>query len=265
MQVHGLVFSSNVSEPIKTLRESIKDFLGTGTGDLAEAVPTQAVGYYKTKLAKIDDYPDLEISFQDTNETADALTKYYNWKSNISYYTAGINAASSFQLFATPLHTKSLGYVRLRSSNPLEYPDIDPNILSDPEGHDFDLVYEGIQFVLNLTNQEAFKKINTKFEQKPLPQCSKFTFMTKDYWKCASKFIVNHNNHPVSTCKMGPDRKKHVVDHTLKVHGIKNVRVADASVIPLSTSAHINAICYMIGGKGGDMIKRTWKKKLSSG
>ncbi|CAG9859122.1 unnamed protein product [Phyllotreta striolata] len=258
LQVHGLVFSSNISEPTTTLRTSIEQYLTRGQGPLAEAAPTQAVGYYRTRLEKTPGYSDLELSFQDTNDTTDALTHYYNWKSSISSRTSIVNASTSFQIFATPLHTKSLGTVRLKSADPLDFPLVDPNILSDKDGHDFDLAYEGIQLVLNLTQQEAFKKIDTKLTHQPLLECSDVKFLTKDYWRCAAKYIINHNNHPVSTCKMGPNAKKNVVDHKLKVHGIANLRVADASVIPLSMSAHINAICYMIADKGADMIKADW-------
>ncbi|CAH1181830.1 unnamed protein product [Phyllotreta striolata] len=261
LQIHGLVFSSNLSEPIRSFRDSIREFLFEGRGDLAEAVPTQALGYYKTKLGKIERYPDLELSFQDTNQTSDALSRSYRWRPEVMKYIGGVNADSSFQIFATPLHTRSVGTVRLKNNDPLQYPLINPNILSDKEGHDFELVYESIQVALNLTKQEAFRKINTKFEHKQLPQCKEFEFMSKDYWRCASKFVVNHNNHPVSTCKMGPNSKEHVVDHKLSVHGVRNLRIADASVIPISTSSHINAICYLIGEKGADILKKNWIKE----
>ncbi|CAG9859123.1 unnamed protein product [Phyllotreta striolata] len=262
LQVHGLVFTSNLSEPIPPLRKSIKEFLEQGTGDWAEAAPTQAVGYYRTRLEKTPGYSDLELSFQDTNATTDAMSNCYRWKSNVSSSISIVNASSSFQIFATPLHTNSLGQVTLKSADPLDFPLVDPNILSDEEGQDFEIVYEAIQFVLNLTQQEAFRKIDAKFSHQPLLECSDEEFMTKDYWRCAAKYIVNHNNHPVSTCKMGPDSKGNVVDHTLKVYGIANLRVADASVIPLSTSSHINSICYMIGEKGADMIKADWLNSI---
>ncbi|XP_050507485.1 glucose dehydrogenase [FAD, quinone]-like [Diabrotica virgifera virgifera] len=261
LQVFGLVFSSNLTEPVQTLRESIKELFTCGTGYLAKPLPTEAIGFYKTHLELIDNYPDMELSFVDTNSTAEAAGRYIHWKKDIWKAISGDKTACSFQVCVTPLHTKSLGTVRLKSSNPLEYPAINPNILSDLEGYDLESVYVGVQLALNLIQQEPFKKINAKLELQPIKQCSQYQFLSREYWYCASRYIVTHNNHPVGTCKMGPDPKLgHVVDDQLKVHGIKKLRIADASVIPLSTSSHINAICYMIGEKASDLIKLNYER-----
>ena len=59
--------------------------------------------------------------------------------------------------------------------------------------------------------------------------------------------------HPVGTCKMGQDPMA-VVDHELRVHGIRKLRVADASIMPTLTSGNTNAPSIMIGEKCADMV-----------
>jgi choline dehydrogenase len=60
--------------------------------------------------------------------------------------------------------------------------------------------------------------------------------------------------HPVGTCRMGSDPQTSVVDPSLRVHGLANVRVADASVFPNVTTGNTNAPAIMVGQKASDLI-----------
>ena len=59
--------------------------------------------------------------------------------------------------------------------------------------------------------------------------------------------------HPVGTCRMGNDNQA-VVDTRLRVNGVRGLRVADASIMPLIISGNTNASCMMIGEQAARFI-----------
>jgi choline dehydrogenase-like flavoprotein len=65
--------------------------------------------------------------------------------------------------------------------------------------------------------------------------------------------------HPVGTCKMGNDSDPDaVVDSALRVRGVKQLRVSDASIMPTVPSGHTTAPVYMIAEKTAELIKDDW-------
>lgn len=83
------------------------------------------------------------------------------------------------------------------------------------------------------------------------------------YWECCIRGYTSSLQHQVGTCKMGPQSDPTaVVNDELKVHGVNKLRVVDASVMPVLPSAHTNAVVFMIGEKGADIVKNYWKNEI---
>lgn len=152
---------------------------------------------------------------------------------------------------------KSRGRILLKSNNYLDKPVIVPNYFAFPE--DVQVAIAGIRKYQELIATEAMQKIGAKLLTTPVPGCETILFDTDDYWECYMRHLTFSIWHYCGTSKMGPaSDPTSVVDARLRVHRIKGLRVADASIIPDIPVAHLNAPAMMIGEKASDMIKEDW-------
>lgn len=144
------------------------------------------------------------------------------------------------------LHALSRGWVRLRSSDPLDLPRIQFNMFT--EQADLDTMLKAIAMSRNLFNQEPLRNLVSE-ELLPGPQVQSEAELLEDIRQRAE-----HRHHAVGTCRMGIDDNA-VVDAQLRVVGIENLRVADASVMPEDPSGNTNVPTMMIGEKAADLLK----------
>jgi choline dehydrogenase len=78
----------------------------------------------------------------------------------------------------------------------------------------------------------------------------------KDDWATFARTTFDSYHHGVGTCMMGPaSNPMTVVDQQLRVHGMDNLWVADASIMPVVTHANTNLTAIMIGERAADFIK----------
>lgn len=107
----------------------------------------------------------------------------------------------------------------------------------------------------------AFNKIGARFPRIPYPACRRLKYRSDDYWRCYIRHVGNTAVHAGGTCRMGKgsDDPKAVVDSHLRVIGIKNLIVADASVMADVTNANTQAPIYAIAEKTSEMILRNWE------
>jgi len=139
----------------------------------------------------------------------------------------------------------SRGQVQLRTRELHEAPVIGMRLLS--EAKDVQLMIKGCRMMRQVYAANAF---NTFVGNETLPGEG---VQSDGEWEDYLRATVFGGNHLVGTCKMGTDDQA-VVSPDLKVHGIHNLRVADASVMPELISAHTNAAVYMIAEKVSDLI-----------
>ena len=143
------------------------------------------------------------------------------------------------------LRPTSRGQVRIKSDDPEEHPTIRLNYLSTSE--DEEVAVEGLRFTRRIMRAEALKQFNP-VELKPGAEIQTDTQLLE-----AARDLGTTIFHPVGTCKMGSDESA-VVNDRLEVHGVANLRVIDASIMPTITSGNTNAPTVMIAEKGAKFI-----------
>lgn len=153
---------------------------------------------------------------------------------------------SGIILGTQPTRPTSRGHLEIQSADPFEMPAIHPNYLST--NHDVSEQLEGARFLRRLTASPALAKIVER-EIVPGPEVETDEQMIDDIRARADTVF-----HPVSTCRMGISEKDSVVDARLRVHGMQQLRVVDASVFPTVTSGNTNAPTIMVAEKGADLI-----------
>ena len=143
------------------------------------------------------------------------------------------------------LKPKSLGSVKIRSSDPAMAPAIDPNYFDDPD--DVRVLRDGIRLTRQIIAQKPYDDFRGT-EYAPGAQLTSDAELDEYIRENANSLY-----HPVGTCKMGSDAMA-VVDTALRVHGIEGLRVVDASIMPDITSGNTNFPAMMIAEKAADLI-----------
>ncbi|MFC4276233.1 GMC family oxidoreductase [Achromobacter aloeverae] len=142
---------------------------------------------------------------------------------------------------------ESSGYVHIQSKDPLAAPRVQPNFLE----HELDqrTIVEALKLARRLMASSAMAPY-LDHELQPGRDVA-----SDDEWLDYARQKGTTGYHMVGTCKMGRgDDPMAVVDAKLRVHGLNNLRVADASIMPQVPSANTLAASLMIGEKAADMI-----------
>ena len=144
-----------------------------------------------------------------------------------------------------PLRPESKGSIHITSSDPVRPPSIQPRFLDDP--NDLRRLVLGMKLAREIIHQDPIA-------QYCVEELSPSRKITSD--EALMEYVREHGDtsyHPVGTCRMGCDEDA-VVDHRLRVRGVKGLRVIDASIMPTMVSGNTNAATLMIAEKGAAMV-----------
>ncbi len=177
--------------------------------------------------------PDIQLHF--------VIAKVDDHGRNLSW-------GHGFSTHVCLLRPKSRGTLKLNSADPTAPPAIDPAFLEDPE--DMEKLYKAARLTQQIMQSKAFEPVRGK----PLHGSDA---ISEEALRADIIARADTVYHPVGTCKMGSDNMA-VVDDRLRVHGLKGLRVVDASIMPQVISGNTNAPTIMIAEKASDMIKEDW-------
>ena len=220
--------------------KSILEYLIFRSGPLSLSI-NQGGGFIRWKNR--EDYPNLQVYFNPLTYSVSHANKRPLLKTD---------RFDGFIIGFQPCRPSSRGNIRLLSKEINDEPLIDPGYLSNEKDlYDLECAYD---FVRKISQTHSLDNIIDH----PIGI---------DLVKSSAKEMISHFRqnatsvfHPCGTCKMGPDKDTSVVSNRLRVHGLQNLWVVDASVFPNITSGNINAPVMMTAYIGGNLISEDIKK-----
>ena len=177
-------------------------------------------------------------------------------------------SAASYEKVGGPLHDypgitngvcilrpTSRGHVRIKSKDPRQPPAMLHNYLATRE--DQQIAIDCVRVVRAVATAPALAPFAPE-EVVPGPQCDSDEDVL-EYARNTATTVF----HPVGTCRMGHDPMA-VVDDRLRVHGMENLRIVDASIMPSIPSGNTNAPTIMIAEKASQMIREDAKARVAA-
>jgi choline dehydrogenase len=166
----------------------------------------------------------------------------------VAYDGSTLAQEHGFQAHVGPMRSKSRGWVRLASADPLDKPHIRFNYLSEPD--DWIEMRACVRLTREIFAQPAFDRYRGR-EIQPGADVQ-----TDEQIDAFIRAKVESAYHPSCSCKMGDAKDPMaVVDPETRVHGLVGLRVVDSSIMPSVTTGNLNAPTIMLAEKAADHIR----------
>jgi choline dehydrogenase-like flavoprotein len=152
-------------------------------------------------------------------------------------------------------HPLSRGSVHIQSNNPLTDPTIDPRYLSHPL--DKEVLARHLLHIETLAESAPLARLlQQPLSRRDAELTSRLADLddAKRYLRATGTTMW----HPAGSCAMLPRELGGVVDAQLRVYSVPNLRVVDASAIPMISTANLQATVYAFAERASDLIKETW-------
>ncbi|XP_058062971.1 glucose dehydrogenase [FAD, quinone]-like [Anopheles bellator] len=264
----GLTFLVDGTKTMKYSRffrlDTFMEYQFNRTGPLTSIGGCEALAFYDSEHpGDPDGWPDYELI-----QIGGTLAADPTYEVNFNYRPEAFEQlfgeirqrnTDGFTVFPMVLRPRSRGRISLNGSSPFRHPVIEPNYFADP--YDLEISVRAIRKAIELAEMAGLRQYKARLLRTTMPGCEDHRFDSDDYWRCFTRHATFTIYHHVGTCKMGPrNDSTAVVDARLRVHGLKGLRVIDASIMPDVPAGHTNAPTIMIGEKGADMIKEDWNE-----
>lgn len=223
--------------------ESFYEYVNNRSGPFSSTTLTQISAFVESNYTKAN-FPDVQVFI---DEYSDECEKF-KLEQNVN------------EIALRPVYVVSRcrGTLKLRSSDPKDKPLIDPNYLCDE--NEIDALIDAITTLERLMSAPSLRDLVVQFDAGEYSDCKSLLRGSDAYWRCRIKQYTLAENHHAGTCKMGPSTDPTaVVDPKFRVHGVSNLRVVDAAIMPTPINCNPIAPIIMFAEKASDSIKCHWK------
>jgi choline dehydrogenase len=236
--------------------ESLVDLPGVGENLQDHPIAPVVYGYKETTKSAPAAAGGVEAGlFIRTRRGTDRPDIQYHFTHRLLGAPGTPIADTAYMIVSTLVKPLSRGRIRLRSKDPHDKPLIFANYLS--VGADLTSLVEGIKVARKIGQAKAFEEVRGG-EMYPGDKT-----LTDEQIADFIKHVAIGLYHPVGTCAMGTDPTKGaVVDSELRVHGVKRLRVVDASVMPTITTGNTHAPTVMIAERAANLIAKDKRRSV---